>query len=363
MKRLVIVIALAPWGTPSLVAQQWTPEIGITGGFARLKPAGSGAGDNVDLWEVPGSGTSYQTVFMIIPLGHKVALEPGLTAFRGSFKETNNLIPYSSNSNVRLTLRANFALTNALYAAAGGYVRYREIGFHQTQVGTVAAIGYRERLGSALGLRLEGQWIAQRGTDSLRPSNVFAVLLGFSRTLSGAGPPMESKNRRPAGSWRLGIGIAGGYVRNHLFGGAFGLFVDAKETIVDLPGSGRTTPPSLYAIIPLTGKLALETGFDAQRIQEDGTTRFDAQLAPRFDFAVYRGIYAAAGGNLHYFKQSGSKGFAFSGASFATGYRFPLMPELEGRVEMSYTTFKQRQNFPFAQNSLGILFGMTVALR
>jgi len=226
-------------------------------------------------------------------------------------------------------------------------------------------LGYRQHLGSDLTARIEAQWISQSRTDSIAPANVYALLLGFSRRLVGRSarptPPSDSSSAR-ARPWRLGFGMAGGYVRNHLYGNALGFYVDVHETVVGLPGSGSTTPPALSIVVPLRGRLALEAGFDAQRTQQQGNTLFDGQLSTRLDLAIYRGGYVAGGGNIRYVEQTESAGFAFAGANVAAGYRFPLIEELDGRVEISFTTFKERRDFPFAQNALAVLLGVTIAL-
>ena len=156
--------------------------------------------------------------------------------------------------------------------------------------------------------------------------------------------------------------MAGGYVRNHVYGSALGSQIDAHETVVNLPGSGSTALPTLFIVMPLRGRLALETAFGGQRTQQQGNTSFDGQLSTRFDLAIHRGGYLAGGGTIRYIEQTGSSGLAFAGANVAAGYRFPLTGELDGRAEVSFTTFKERRDFPFAQNTLAVLFGVTMAL-
>jgi hypothetical protein len=229
----------------------------------------------------------------------------------------------------------------------------------------LAALGYRQELGADLTARIEAQWISQAHTDSIAPANMYGLLLGFSRRLraSPAGPaPATASSSTRTRPWRLGLGLAGGYVDNHLYGNALGFYLDVHETGIALPVSGSTTPPTLSLIVPLRGRLAVETGFGAQRTQQQGNTLFDGQLSTRVDLAIYRGGYVAGGGNVRYIEQTGSSGFAFAGANVAAGYRFPLFDGLDGRAEVSFTTFKERRDFPFAQNTLAVLMGVTMAL-
>jgi hypothetical protein len=366
MKHLIVVLAMATFGAAPAAGQAWTPQIGFVGGLARIKPAGTGQPDDIDRLELPGTGSSYPTLFAIIPLTSRLALEPAIAASHAGFKEASGLIPSASSSNVRLTLRVDVALASRFYAAAGGLIRYKQSdALHAMQPAALVALGYHHDLGSDLTARIEAQWISQRRTDSILPANVYAFLLGFSRRLVGSSPrptpPGDSSSAR-ARPWRLGLGVAGGYVRTHLYGNTLGFHVDAHETLVDLPGSGSTTPPALSVIVPLRGRVALETGFDAQRTEQQGSTLFDGQLSTRLNLAIYRGWYVAGGGNIHYVEQNTISGFAFAGANVAAGYRFPLLEELDGRVEFSFTAFKERRDFPFAQNTLALLLGVTMAL-
>lgn len=361
---LLAFTALA--GTPAAAQGSWTPQIGIVGGFARIMPAGGGQPRYADRLDLPGTASAYTTLFVVIPLTSRLALEPAIAASRTTFKEASDLIPSASSSNVRLTLRADVAVAVGFYAAAGGMVRFRETdSVRSIQLGALGALGYREDLGSNLTARIEFQWISQRQTDSIVPTNVYALLLGFSRRLversPSAGLSSDASSAR-AHHWRLGLGVAGGYVRNHLYGSALGSQVDAHETFVNLPGSASTELPALFVVIPVRGRFALETAFGGQRLQQPGSTSIDAQLSTRLDLAIYRGAYVAAGGTIRYVEQAGASGFAFAGANVAAGYRFPVIRQLEGRAEIGFTTFKERRNFPLAQNTVAILLGVTMAL-
>ncbi len=372
MRQVLTLLAFtALVGADASAQGQWAPEVGVVGGFARLMPAGGGQPPYADRLDLPGSASAYTTLFAVLPLTPRLALEPALAASHSRFKEASDLLPAASSSNVRVTLRADVAVAAGFYVAAGGLVRYKEIADgHDLQLGALGALGYREDLGTHLAARIEFQWISQRQTDSIVPTNVYAVLLGFShrlhrlsgRATTPAPPPLSnlsSARRRP---WRAAFGMAGGYVRNHLYGSASGVEIDAHETFINLPGSGSTALPALFIVVPLRGRVALETAFGGQRTQQPGSTSIDGQISTRLDLAIYRGAYAAGGGTIRYIEQTGRPGFAFVGAHVATGYRFPLGGGLDGRAEVSFTTFKERRDFPLAQNTLAVLLGVTVAL-
>jgi len=365
MKTCLALAVLAGLMSSSLPGQTWTSQVGITGGLSRQKPAGTGQNDAIDRWEFPNSGELQSALFVILPLTQRTALETNLAASHSKFTEASGLVPTSTASDVRLVVRADFAVTANAYVAAGALLRRHAIdGAHSTQSGLVGAIGYRRAIGTDLELRIEAQWLTQRKTDSILPSNVYSLLLGVSRRFSP-----ETHATGPAGAfapWRLQLGAAGGYARTHFFGGFSGFYLDVHETVIDLPGSSATSPPPMFLDAPLPwagGRLAVEMGFAAERLQQHDTTLFNLHLAPRLNVAIYRGLYAGAGANVLYVDQTGAKAFAFAGANVAAGYRFTIVPPLEERIDISYTAFKQRADVPFAQNSVAILLGLSIPLR
>jgi hypothetical protein len=359
MKQAIIVWVLGTCGTITVSAQAWTTQIGFEGGFARVKAAGAGSGVYRDHVDLPGSGSAFPALFLVIPVASRVALEPSLSAMHDRITERSGLLPTSTTAEVRLSLRADVAIASGFYVAGGGGIRYLGMDSkHSMQTGILGAIGYRRSIGSNLGARIEARWLSLRRADSVLPSNQYSLLLGISRSVTGI-----ASGNGAGGPWRLRLGIAGGYVRTHLYGSVSGLYVDFHDGALDFPGSGATAPAKLFVIAPLRGRFALETGFGMQRTQEQGVTLSDGHLAPRLDVAIAGGFYAAAGGNIRYLQQTGTAGFALAGANAAVGYRFPLVQELEGRAELGYTVFKQRRNFPFAENDLGLLFGVSMPLK
>lgn len=362
----VVLVMCATAGAGGAGAQaRWRPEIGIQGGFARFKPTGTGAPDEVDLWDAPGDGTRYTTMFAIVPVTGRLAIEPSVGASQVSIVgDANGLIGYVSSSRVSLVVRGNVALAAGLYAAAGGVLRYFETaGLHRNRVGLVAGVGYRERLSAQLTARVEAQAITMPGDDRFFPFNVYALLVGVSRQAGGAASTNAPTAQGPrTARWRPAIGIAGGYVHSHSRGSLSGLPIKLDQTLLALPGSAATSPAALYAIVPVWGRLALELGLDAHRSASGDSASFSAQLAPRIDVGLHGGWYAAAGGSLRYLEQTGVTGFAFAGANVAAGYRFPLTPQLGGRVELSFTAFKERADFPLAQNVVAVMVGVTMAL-
>ncbi len=361
MKIGILLIFLVCIVGASLAAQGWTSQIGLTGGVLWQKPAGTGQSDLISGWRIPYSGSTVPGLFIVTPLEDRVALEFGLAASHDKLTEAAGLFPPTSSSDVRLTGRANLLVGGGAYVGLGGFVRRRQIdSSHAVQTGLVTALGYQRPIGANLNMRIEGQWITQRKTDSVPPSNVYAFVFGISRNLNSRGSAHAATHSFTP--WRLQVGVGGGYAQNHVYGTVQGLYVDVQETMLYVPGSGGTAPPALFVDLPLRGRLALDVGFALDRTRQFDTTVVDGQLAPRLAVALYRGWYAGVGGNLRYLEQTGTKGFAFAGAHVATGYRLPLANAIETRLEVNYSAFKERANFPLAQNTLAVLLGVALAL-
>ena len=363
MKRLVLILFLATAAHSSVAGQDWTPQLGIQGGILRQKPAGTGQADQVDRWELPSSGTIQSSFYLIAPLSDRIGLESSLAASHTKFRETNGLFPGSSSGDTRLTIRVDIALKSSIYVAAGGLLRRREVnGGRSIQTGLLGAVGVQPRISTGLTARIEAQWITQRRTDSILPTNVYALLFGVSQRLLSpvARPSRGNPGFKP---WQLQVGAAGGYVRTHLYGSIAGVYIDANQTFINLPGSQGTAPAPLFLDVPLRGRLAFEAGLGVQHTQQNGATFLDGHLAPRLNVAIYDGLYAAVGGDVRYIGQTGQKGFALAGANAAAGYRFPVVGPVEGRIDVSYTAFKERANFPIAQNTAAALVGVAMALQ
>ena len=358
-------LGLVILGATGAAAQTpWNAELGIQGGYSRVKPAGTSVEDQSDLFALPGFRLapltpSYAALFAIVPLGDRFALEPSLAASQLSFG--------LGLSTLNLGLRLDYALSAGLYAALGGTLGYAALqNGHDTQLGLQAASGVRLPLSATLNGRVEISWITTGKSDNLDPVNVYSVTLGISSRLAGSARPAARAARR-AGHWRAALGIAGGYASAH--------FVDAGDVAaIAFPGFGAglvtnglpaPTPPTLFAILPLGPRLALELGFDVQRIQDVGVgeTSYSGNYAERLNYAVSPNWYAAIGSNLWHFVETGNPGTSVLGASVAWGYQFGLTGGLGGRVEINYTMFPHNDQLDQASNTLGLMVGAMMPLR
>ena len=376
MRRFTVILGLALLAVTSAQAQRgsWQSEIGIQGGFSRFKPAGTGVKDQIDLFDVPGFSIgplvhSYGAIFAIIPWRDKIAIEPTLSTSELS-STTLNL------SLVTLGVRADYALTPKIYAAAGGTLGYLEFsGQHESQLGVQVALGYRLRLSGGLNGRLEANWQSTKGSNLLGPANVYSVLFGVSARASGGA---AARPARSTSAWDRVIGVQGGYSHIHGIGTGAG-----DVTILSFPGWGTgltTSPlaggqviavaPTLFAIFPAGRKLAIEPGVDFHRTQTGGVTAFSASIQARLDYAVSGGWYAAAGGNLTYtkatpgfFPDPTKSSVSVPGMNVAWGYRFHMTGAFGGRVEANYLMFKQNNDLSLATNTFGLMFGATMPLR
>lgn len=363
MRKCIAVLALIGLGAGTASAQSsWNSEFGIQGGYARIVVPGTGT--KIDAFDLPGFSISpllptYNSLFAILPYKDKIAIEPSLSASQGNALGDATLF--------NLGLRADYALTPKVYAAAGATLHWVETGgVHETQLGVQAALGYRLHLVGALNARLEAHVIATKKAAQLPPADVYALLFGVSHRVGGAAAAPARRAASPS-LWAKTVGVSGGYTRTH---GAGGL---GDITNVALPGWGAglsplglplVTPPTVFAIFPIGRKIAIEPGMDLHRVQSSGTTVFGGNFAARLDYAVHGGWYGAAGGNLAYFKATGANSETLTGANVAWGYRFHLTGNLGGRFEANYTMMGKNDNLGVpALNTLGLMFSTTMALR
>lgn len=374
MRRLILFGMLVTVAAPAVAQQRWHPEIGIQGGYARMKPAGTGqSGDYIDLFEFPAPGylvplLSYGPLYATIPWSDRFAIEPtlGLAQLQ---------IGVADLTTVRVGVRGNYAFTNHLYAGLGGVLNYISSGTDQMQLGAQLGVGYRFGLGPRLGGRVEASWISTRPNPNIGAANTYALLFGVAARLDGSAPTRPAP-RATDRAWQPLLGVVGGYSNTHIIG-------DGSITSVVLPGfggslgaitSGSTAiaqPPTIFAIIPIGRRFALEPGLDIHRFQASGQTVFTGNLGARLDFAVHAGWYAAVGGQLLYIKATPgtfvdpNRGSAsVTGATLAWGYRFPIAGQIGGRTELNYSMYAKNADIPIPPvNVTSILFGLTMPLK
>jgi hypothetical protein len=299
-------------------------------------------------------------LFAILPWKNKIAIEPSLSFFQG-----NSLFLLGDATFVTLGIRGDYSVTPKFYAAAGGVVHWFESGGSgETQLGVQGALGYRFPFVAGLRGRVEASATFFGNSEQLAPANAYALSLGVSKQIGArarSAPARRATNR----AWGPVFGIQGGYTRAHGVGGG-------DLTGLSFPGFGATFgtlgapagPPTLFAILPIGRKIAVEPGLDLHRIQSQGTTIFAGNLSVRLNYAVRGGWYGALGGNLQYFKATGADAENVTGLNLGWGYRFPLTSGLGGRVEANYTMMGDNANLGFPPiNTFALLFGVTAPLR
>lgn len=370
MRRTFAMLALLVGvTTPGRAQRSWQTELGVQGGFTRMVAAGTG-GDPTDAFSLPGFNLgnvlpSTAGVYVIIPWSQKLAVETDIAASQFNLGGTVTVLS--------IGLRGDYALTRRFYAAAGGALAYNNGFGNETQLGVQAALGYRHRLTNALNGRLEVRTTFYANAENAGPVDAYGVLVGVS-TASTRGRPARSgtaaSSRR---AWTPQLGLSGGYANVHLVG-------TGGVTVLAFPGYGGalgnalgasipflralTLPPTVFLIIPVGEKVAIEPAIDIHRFQESGQTDFSGNISARLDYAVHGGWYAALGGNLQYLKTTGVNAATRTGLNVAWGYRFPLTGALGGRVEMNYTMFGRNTDLALdPTNTFGLMFGATMPLR
>ena len=354
------LIALLVGITTLSQAQRWRSEFGIQSGYTRIKPAGTGAHDQIDLIGIPGFNLpgllpAGASLFAIVPLKNRIALETSLSTLQG------NALILGDATFFKWDVRGDYAITPHVYAAAGGALHFVETnGAHETQLGVATALGYRFGFIRGLLGRVEANALFIGKAKLLPPVDVYALEFGVSKALAAAAPARAS-NR----AWQSMLGIQGGYTRAHDVGGG-------DRTALAVPGIGGSIsvlgtpagPPILFAILPIARKIAIEPGIDLARVQASGTTVVAVNSSTRVDYAVAGGWYGAVGGNLLYLKATGQGSETVTGLNAAWGYRFPLTSSLGGRFEIDYTMMKANTKLLLPPiNTLGLQFGATMPLR
>jgi hypothetical protein len=260
--------------------------------------------------------------------------------------------------------RADYALTPKVYAGAGGAVGFiNTSGTSETQLAVQGAVGYRLNLSSSLRGRIEAQATFWGKAENVGAINTYSLLFGV-----GTSPRRAAPARRAArtSAWAPQIGFSAGYANIHPVGGGGDITALAFPTFgagLSALQPGLTTPPTLFVILPVGHKIAIEPGVDIHRTQSSGTTTFSGNFSARLNYAVHGGWYAAAGGNLNYIKVTGVDAATVSGANVAWGYRFPFWGSLGGRVELNYTMFGDNADVGLPPtNTVGLMFGVLVPL-
>ena len=164
----------------------WQSAIGIQGGYLNQHTVG-GASDASGLF-IPGHGNDLRqsgssiggppVIFAILPVGRKIALEPGLDIH--AVKQTGG-----DGFAATVSGRLNYAVSGGWYAAAGASVTNINAGASGTVVGGQAAWGYRFPLTGDLGGRVEFVFDLQgKNADvGIPPVNSFGVMFGVTMPL------------------------------------------------------------------------------------------------------------------------------------------------------------------------------------
>lgn len=359
VRHLLVIALLAVCGAASARGQAWHTELGIRGGWVRLKQAGTGRPDQIDLIDLPGGDylgqvQAQSALFLIVPLSGPVALEPSLSLQQN----TPSLIV---GTMILSGLRADVALPAGWFLGAGGLLRYRDGTGVAMQPGVQLAVGWRTTVLGPISIRAEGQFNGFKKTSQTFAYDAYAFELGLSTRLDSPAPARP----RPHPDWEPMIGIAGGYARAHLVGGGdLAVFSAPGIGTGSLAGVFAASPAPFFILVPIRGPLAFEVGLDAHRAQSSPgpTTVFSGQIAPRLDLALGRHWYAAVGGRAHFLAGSGEPVVAVPGVGIAGGYRMDVTPDVAFRIELSYALDHGRTDFGIVPaNTLGLTMGLMVA--
>lgn len=176
--------------------------------------------------------------------------------------------------------------------------------------------------------------------------------------------PAPTRATAPAAYWHTSLGMSGGYTDTYVPGqgtvNSFSApFIGSSSVLTIL---GIVTPPTLFAIFPLSGRWAVEPSLDYHSTAVSNGTRFSsALLSARADYALDHTWYAAVGGQLSYLDGAGVSGEMRAGAMLGVGARFRVTSAVGGRLEMNYG-FLHHSKTVLSQQNLSFLFGLTLPI-
>jgi len=210
---LGLIVAVA---SPASGQRAWQTEIGLQGGYTRVVVPGLGS-DPTDAFGLPGFNVgpalpAPSALYVIIPWKEKVALE-----FDVAGSQLTGLIPATL---FQLGARADYAIADQFYAAAGGavgYINSGNTGITETQLALQGGVGYRRRLSNAFNGRVEARVAFWGTTDNIPARNVYSLLLGVSTRTSGSRSTPAPRRVR-GGAWTPQLGLAAGYANFHAVG-------------------------------------------------------------------------------------------------------------------------------------------------
>lgn len=175
-KTMLFLVAAVGLGAAGAQAQGWQTELGIQGGFVRVKPAGTHRNDQTDALLAPGFnlGPAFpapNSLYLIVPVSPKMALEPSLA---GAFLATG-----TSASVLQAGLRIDYDIASGIYGAGGALLgRVSNAGY---EAGLQVAGGYRFHLTGPVHARLEANVQTWKGkSGAFRPTNTYGLLFGIS---------------------------------------------------------------------------------------------------------------------------------------------------------------------------------------
>jgi hypothetical protein len=180
--------------------------------------------------------------------------------------------------------------------------------------------------------------------------------LGLSLALFvGAAAPVAAQQM-----WQPEIGIRAGWTRFDLANSTTNI------DIIDLPGVGgllagaAVNPSSLYGIIPLSGRFAIQPGFSWYNATLVGSVVTGMSAGARVNVALTSNFYAAAGINGYVVKIDGDED-AQAGFEGAVGYRRPMGSHFRTSAEVFYE--KRGKSEALAElNSYGVRIGLGYGL-
>lgn len=159
-------------------------------------------------------------------------------------------------------------------------------------------------------------------------------------------------------AWRPEIGIRSVFGQVDVDG--------TNVTLIDLPAGsgieGYGANASLYGVIPVGRRFAVEPSLGFSDVSAAGTTATTVNAGGRVLYSAWRKVYLAAGPSLSLIKSDGEE-LTRWGGQVAAGYRFHVSGAVDGRAELFYSTLGKNDDFGLVEsNEIGLAVSLGMGL-
>jgi hypothetical protein len=180
--------------------------------------------------------------------------------------------------------------------------------------------------------------------------------LGLSLALlAGAAAPLAAQQM-----WQPEIGIRAGWTRFDLSNSTTNIDMIDVPQVGGISAGLALSPSSLYGIIPVNGRFAIQPGFGWYNATIVGSVATAINVGARLNIALTPQFYAAAGINGYVIKIDGNED-SQAGFEGAVGYRRPMGEHFRTSAEVFYEKRGKSESLP-ELNAYGVRIALGYGL-